>query len=158
MARMEEEIHKLKYSGGVDADGHMMEAADLWEKYAEAKYKPIAVRLRRDDDEGDYLEIEGTASKIARRGVFTQSVMGRVSREKGEPFSTRPYGEDFPLGSMDARERIQRLDAEGLAAAIIYPTIGLAWETECEDNELPRLCAALTTAGSWTGARTATGA
>ena len=92
-----------------------MEATDLWEKYAEAKYKAIAIRLRRDAAEGDYLEVQGRPSKIARRGVFSNSVMGRVSREKGELFSMRPYGEDFPLGSMDARERVQRLDLEGLA-------------------------------------------
>ncbi|HKD67579.1 MAG TPA: amidohydrolase family protein [Candidatus Binataceae bacterium] len=134
MARIEENFHKLKYPGAVDADGHIMEAADLWQQYTEAKYKPIAVGLRRDH-EGDYLEIEGRPSKIARRGVFTQSVMGRVSREKGELYSDRPYGEDFPLGSMDAGERVQRLDLEGLEAAFIYPTIGLNWETECDDAD-----------------------
>lgn len=88
MARIDQDIHKLKYPGAVDADGHMMEAPDLWEKYAEAKYKAIAVRLRRDAAEGDYLEVQGRPSKIARRGVFTQSVMGRVSREK-ENYSAR---------------------------------------------------------------------
>jgi predicted TIM-barrel fold metal-dependent hydrolase len=134
MARTEEKFYKLKYPGAVDADGHIMEAADLWDKYAEARYKPIAIRMKRNA-EGDYLEIQGRPSKIARRGVFSNSVMGRVSREKGELFSMRPYGEDFPLGSMDARERVQRLDLEGLSAAIVYPTIGLNWETECDDAD-----------------------
>jgi predicted TIM-barrel fold metal-dependent hydrolase len=134
MARMEEKFHKLKYPGAVDADGHIMEATDLWDKYAEAKYKPIAVRMKRNAD-GDYLEIQGRPSKIAHHGVFSNSVMGRVSREKGELHSMRPYGEDFPLGSMDARERVQRLDLEGLSGAIVYPTIGLNWETECDDAD-----------------------
>src|SRR5262249_37043180 len=92
----------------------------------------IAVRLSRDH-EGDYMEVQGRPSKILRRGVLSESVMGRVTREKGELHSLRPYGEDFPLGSMDARERVQRLDLEGLQAAFIYPTIGLNWETECDD-------------------------
>ncbi|HXZ88713.1 MAG TPA: amidohydrolase family protein [Candidatus Binataceae bacterium] len=133
MARIEENIHKPKYPGAVDADGHIYEAGDLWEQYAEAKYRTIAVRMKRDDREGDYLEIQGRPSKIARHGVFSQSVMGRVSREHGDLHSTRPYGEDFPLGSMDARERVERLDREGLHSAFIYPTIGLNWETECDD-------------------------
>jgi uncharacterized protein len=133
MARTEENIHKLKYPGAVDADGHIYEAGDLWEKYAEPKYRPIAVRMKRDDREGDYLEIQGRPSKIARRGVFSESLMGRVSRDKGDLNSLRPYGEDFPLGSMDARERVERLDLEGLQSAFIYPTIGLNWETECDD-------------------------
>jgi predicted TIM-barrel fold metal-dependent hydrolase len=37
---------------------------------------------------------------------------------------------------MDARERIERLDREGLAAAILYPTIGLLWEAEVQDPDL----------------------
>ncbi len=32
MARIEEQFHKIKYPGAVDADGHIMEATDLWEK------------------------------------------------------------------------------------------------------------------------------
>ena len=46
------------------------------------------------------------------------------------------YGSDVPFGAMDPKERMQRLDAEGLAAAIMYPTIGLLWETECDDADL----------------------
>jgi uncharacterized protein len=133
MARIEENFHKLKYPGAVDADGHIYEAGDLWEKYCEAKYRATAVRMKRDEREGDYLEIQARPSKIARRGLFSESVMGRVSREHGDLHSLRPYGEDFPLGSMDARERVERLDREGLDRAFIYPTIGLNWETECDD-------------------------
>jgi hypothetical protein len=45
MSRDEESFHKLNYPGAV---GHIMEAADLWDKYAEARYGPIAVRMKRD--------------------------------------------------------------------------------------------------------------
>src|SRR5579875_1234521 len=116
MARIQENFHRLKYPGAVDADGHIMEAADLWEKYAEAKYRPIAVRMKRDH-EGDYLEIQGRPSKIARRGVFSESVMGRVSREKGELFSLRPSGEHRPLCYVDGRGRGQHLDLGELSSA-----------------------------------------
>ena len=46
-----------------------------------------------------------------------------------------PYGEcpDPALGAMDAKGRAQRLDKEGLKAAVIYPTLALQWETECDD-------------------------
>jgi uncharacterized protein len=36
---------------------------------------------------------------------------------------------------MDAKERVHRLDRENLRAAIIYPSIDLSWETECDDAE-----------------------
>src|SRR5260370_42695550 len=47
----------------------------------------------------------------------------------------RQWGEVAAWGAVDAKERIKRLEAENLAAAIIYPTIGLGWECECEDAE-----------------------
>ena len=41
-----------------------------------------------------------------------------------------------PFGSMDAKERLQLLDQDGIDKAILYPTIGLLWEAEVEDPEL----------------------
>jgi hypothetical protein len=88
-----------------------------------------------DDDGYQYLEIGGKPSRVSRRGQPFSSIaaMGEVTREEGTPNPRRKYGEDVPLGAMDARERVQRLDLEGLDAAIIYPSLGLSWETECED-------------------------
>ncbi len=39
MAQTEENIHKLKYPGAVDADGHILESAKCWEEYCEAKWR-----------------------------------------------------------------------------------------------------------------------
>ena len=137
MAHTEEKIHKLKYRGAVDADGHILEAADCWENYCEAKYKPTAIRVKTDEDGYQYFEIEGKPSRVSRRGQPFSSIgaMGAVTREKGSIDPRRKYGEDVPLGAMDAKERLQRLDLEGLDAAIIYPSLGLSWETECENAE-----------------------
>ena len=49
MAAKYDRIRKLRFEGAVDADGHILEAADLWENYLEAKYKPMALRIKRDD-------------------------------------------------------------------------------------------------------------
>ena len=49
MAENPEQLRKLKYPGAVDADGHVLEDAALWDRYLEAKYKPGAVRIRQDD-------------------------------------------------------------------------------------------------------------
>lgn len=134
MARMEEQIQRLKYPGGVDADGHILEDPNLWEKYCEAKYKPIALRIKDDGDGLQYFEIGGQPSKVNRKGSFGGlGAMGEVTREKGSFDPRRKYGEDAPFGAMDAKERVQRLDKENLRAAIIYPSIDLSWETECDD-------------------------
>ncbi len=137
MARIEETFHKLKYPGAVDADGHILEAADCWENYCEAKYKPTAIRVKTDEDGYQYFEIGGKPSRVSRRGQPFSSIgaMGEVTREKGHVDPRRKYGEDVALGAVDAKERLQRLDHEGLDAAIIYPSLGLSWETECEDAE-----------------------
>ena len=63
---MEEKIDKLKFPGAVDADGHILEDADLWEKYCEAKYRSTAVRLKVDDQGYDYLEICGKPYSVSR--------------------------------------------------------------------------------------------
>jgi uncharacterized protein len=134
MARMEEQIQRLKYPGGVDADGHILEDANLWEKYCETKYKTIALRIKDDGDGLQYFEIAGQPSKVNRKGAFGGlGAMGEVTREKGFFDPRRRYGENAPFGAMDAKERVERLDRENLRAAIIYPSIDLSWETECDD-------------------------
>src|SRR3954469_19609927 len=40
------------------------------------------------------------------------------------------------FGTMDMKERVQLLDREGMAKALLYPTIGLLWEAELFDPEL----------------------
>jgi hypothetical protein len=53
------EIHRLAHSGGVDADGHILEPSDLWERYLEPRYRDRAMRLRLDSNGLEYLEIDG---------------------------------------------------------------------------------------------------
>ena len=136
MARMEEQIRSLKYPDGVDADGHILEDTKLWENYCEAKYRATALRIKDDGDGLQYFEIAGKPSKVNRKGSFGGlAAMGEVTREKGSFDPRRKYGENAPFGAMDAKERVQRLDKENLRAAIIYPSIDLSWETECDDAD-----------------------
>ena len=136
MARVEEHIHKLKYPGAVDADGHILESAKCWEEYCEPKYRTNAVRMKQDKDGLEYLEINGVPSRVNRGGNFgSVAQMGQVTREKGDFDPRIRYGEQLPLGAANAKDRIKRLDLEGLDAAIIYPSLDLTWETECEDAD-----------------------
>ena len=43
-------VHRLKHRGAVDADGHVLEDAALWDHYIEARYRDRALRLKRDDN------------------------------------------------------------------------------------------------------------
>ena len=135
MATNHDDIQQLKFTGAVDADGHILEDAGLWDRYIEPKYKSRAIRVRLDDKGLEYLEIAGRPSKIFSGGrLGGLSAMGTTRNDEWENRPT--YGGMAPFGAMDAKERLTRIEAEGLAAAFLYPTLSLVYETETEDIEL----------------------
>jgi uncharacterized protein len=129
--------HKLAYRGAVDADGHILEPVDLWERYLEPQYRDRALRFVRDENDLEALEIGGVASKLSRKGFpSTLGAMGCTDLAALQFDPERTYEKMAPFGSTDAKERLQLLDAEGIDQAIIYTTVGLLWEAELEDAEL----------------------
>ena len=46
----------------VDSDGHILEPADLWERYLEPKYRDRAIRIKVDGRGLEYIEVNGTPS------------------------------------------------------------------------------------------------
>ncbi len=42
------DLPRMPLSGVVDADGHILEPPDLWERYLEPQYRERAVRIRVD--------------------------------------------------------------------------------------------------------------
>jgi len=130
-------VHHLKHQGAVDADGHVLEDAGLWDRYIEAKYRDRALRMKRDADGLEYLEIGGMPSKRTRKGY--PATLGRMGQKDLEAFTPHPdktYAANMPYGACNAEERLKLLDAEGLDAAVLYPTLGILWEAELSDVEL----------------------
>jgi predicted TIM-barrel fold metal-dependent hydrolase len=127
---------RLRYVGAIDADGHILEAADLWERHLEPRYRERALRLRRDAYGLEYLEIDGRPSKVVRGGML--GMLGGMGKQIGEvlPSPEHTYAGGASFGAMDAGERLQRLTQEGLDAAFLYPTLGVLWEAECTDAEI----------------------
>src|SRR6266480_3860142 len=140
----------------IDCDGHILEPPGLWETYLEPAYRDRALRIRVGDDGFEHLLIDGRPSTIARPGqLSTLGGMGkrvdeaRELRERAlrgdvplaEVRGIRPTPEQTYLGgaafgTMDMKERVQLLDREGMAKAVLYPTLGLLWEAELFDPEL----------------------
>ncbi|HIG44436.1 MAG: amidohydrolase family protein [bacterium] len=132
-------LHRLPYDGAVDADGHLMEPPDLWERYIDPEYRDRAIRVRQDDEGFEYLELDGKPSKLIGKGMLAAT--GFMDRVGGivyerETKTGMKYVDDAPLGGMDPEERIIRLDKENLDAVILYPTLGVLWIAECEDETL----------------------
>jgi predicted TIM-barrel fold metal-dependent hydrolase len=133
------ELPRLEFPGGVDADGHVLEPHDLWERYLEPRYRDRALRIRRNEEGVDYLEIAGRPSKLLHGamlgGLGAMDRVGGIVYER-EQATGIPYVDNAPLGAMDPKERLQRLDLENLERAILYPTLSILWLAECEDEEL----------------------
>jgi predicted TIM-barrel fold metal-dependent hydrolase len=127
----------LPYGGAVDADGHILEPPDLWERYLEPQYRDRALRVVLDDRGLEALEIGGQPSLMTRRGSMSVlGAMGDPALAEVQRDPARTYLSEAPFGSMDPKERLELLDAEGIDAVVLYTTVGLLWEAELEDPEL----------------------
>jgi predicted TIM-barrel fold metal-dependent hydrolase len=140
----------------IDCDGHILEPPDLWERYLEPKYRDRALRIRVGADGFEHLLIDGRPSTIARPGQLAslggmgkgvdearalrdRAMDGEVphDRVRGvQPGPNETYLGGAAFGTMDTKERVQLLDREGMAKAVLYPTLGLLWEAELFDAEL----------------------
>ena len=128
------EIKRFGFDGTIDADGHVLEPPDLWERTLPEAMKARALRIGIDDDGYEYLEIDGRPSRRSKRGSL--GLLGAMGEEDQRPRPDRRYADAMPFGACDAAERISLLDQENLEASLLYPTLGLLWEWECQDPEL----------------------
>jgi predicted TIM-barrel fold metal-dependent hydrolase len=124
----------------VDADGHVLEPADLWTSYIEPKYRDICPAILTTDDGSEVIRIDYHLTNDYRKSgsVSTKSAArpfgfgnagafgaGRLmSTEELERIDELPY-EGGRRGGFDPHARIGDMDAEGIDAAFLYPTIGL---------------------------------
>ncbi|MGH7960520.1 MAG: hypothetical protein ACRERD_01685, partial [Candidatus Binatia bacterium] len=121
---------RFPYPGAIDADGHILEPPDLWEKYIDPPYRDLAIRIRPNADGLEVWEIAGRPSKFFKPGQLVQ--FGAMGKDEAEltPRPDRTYLNSTPFGAMDPKERVALLDQEGLEKAVLYPSLGLAWESE----------------------------
>jgi predicted TIM-barrel fold metal-dependent hydrolase len=128
------ESKRFPYDGTIDADGHVLEPAWLWERYLEPGFRARAIRIRTDDAGLEYLELDGRPSERTVKGVL--GLMGAMGDAEARPSPERRYMENIPYGAGDPAERVTLLDRENLAATLLYPTIQLLWECEVTDAAL----------------------
>jgi predicted TIM-barrel fold metal-dependent hydrolase len=128
------EIKRFGFEGAVDADGHVLEPAWLWEEYLEDRYKDKAMGIGVDDEGFEYLQLDGKPSQRTVKGAL--GMMGAMGEESITPSPDRRYMETMPFGSSDPGERVALLDQENLRRSVLYPTIGLLWEAEVDDPEI----------------------
>jgi predicted TIM-barrel fold metal-dependent hydrolase len=110
----------------IDADGHILEPPDLWEKYIDPKYRDICPRLFVLENGGEMMRIEGNEGLDIGRGKkpVTFGVTGAFGARDGSVPTRIPYLSG-KKGGFDPHARIPDMDAEGIDAAFLYPSLAL---------------------------------
>jgi len=110
----------------IDADGHICEPPDLWEQYIDPKFRETCPKLVTAADGGEILRIEGDYAINLSRGKKPTSfgAVGAIGARDGKVSPRIPYSEGRK-GGFDPHARIPDMDAEGIDAAFLYPSLGL---------------------------------
>ena len=116
------EIKAFPYDGAVDADGHVLEPAWLWEHYLEDRYQERALRIGVDEDGLERLELDGRPSERTTKGFL--GLLGAMGEQDPRPGPDRRYMDNIPYGAGDANERLALLEKEHLDAALLIRRLG----------------------------------
>jgi len=118
----------------VDADGHVLEPGDVWERYIDPEFRDRAIRVRRSADGRDFLEINGRPAVLTTPEMLGGfGGMGKTIEELAVSCLSGRYAENAPAAATDAQARLALLDRDGVSHAVLYPSLGLQWEAEVED-------------------------
>ncbi len=122
----------------VDADAHVAEPADLWEKNLPAKYRDRALRIGTDAQGLEAWVCDGKPIKWASGGILgNQVAAGLESNDVLIPGKvTYAEAREMVPGSRDPHERIKLMDTEGFDVSVLYPSVSLLWERDTDDPQL----------------------
>ena len=110
----------------VDCDSHVMEPPDLWERYIEPKYRDRAIKIVRDP--GDGFEVLMVDNQPLLKGVLAGLGGANIERQKLFIPGAVSYMEACPPASYLPEERLKMLDAWGVDAGVLFPTVGILWD------------------------------
>jgi predicted TIM-barrel fold metal-dependent hydrolase len=118
----------------LDADGHVLEPPDLWPRYVAPAWRERAIRVEPGPDGRDLLLIDGRPARLTTAEMLGGfGGMGRTIEELAAATLSGRYAENAPLPATDPAARLALLDRDGIAHALLYPSLGLQWEAECPD-------------------------
>jgi len=120
----------------IDADGHVLEPVDMFEKYMDPAYRDRAPRMIVDTDGKERLLIEG---KILGSPKGLGALGGVGARQGTIDDVTMKYVEGRK-GGFDPHARIVDMDLDGIDAAFLYPSIGLFSGAVTEPSLAAAMC------------------
>jgi predicted TIM-barrel fold metal-dependent hydrolase len=106
----------------VDADGHILEPLDLWDHYIDPNFRDRAPRIVRTNDGKERLVIE--ENMVGDSRISIGRIGGVGARQGIVAADTLAYKDGKP-GGFDPHKRIPDMDADGIDAVFLYPSLGL---------------------------------
>ena len=103
----------------ISADSHITEAPNTYRDYIDHRFKDRAPVIQNMGDAGDFFQIDGMDRPIALGLVAAAGKRPEEIRVDGSRF------EDLHRGGWDPSARMAEQDTDGVAAEIIYPTVGM---------------------------------
>jgi predicted TIM-barrel fold metal-dependent hydrolase len=118
----------------ISSDSHVYEPQDLWTTRMDAKVRDRAPHIVRQED-GDWWFCDGR--KVAGTGAGSQT--GRRFEHPDELSRTDRF-EHVRRGGYIPEERLKDMEQDGVAAEVVYPTIGFLLYNMVEDRQLLSAC------------------
>lgn len=114
----------------IDADSHVLEPADLWERYLEPRYRDRAIRIV----ETDGVEQLIMGGEVVMAGNLVG--LGGVHLDRTSMFTGGlRYQDGCPPASYDPAARVALYEEWGVDAGLVFPTIGIL-PFPAQDQEL----------------------
>src|SRR6185369_7779107 len=96
-------LPRLSYDGAVDADGHVLEPPDLWDRELESRFRDRPMGIRRDGEGREYLEVAGRPSKMVRnnlpQALGAMDLIGGIPAPAGRARTGLGYLDNAGLGA-----------------------------------------------------------
>src|SRR5579885_1895055 len=127
----------------VDADSHVFEPAEVWDRYVESEYRALArtAFYFRTDEEGLSTAIlNGRAARLPGSSRLNRWAIWRPGMTADEIGALDPsiYHPINPAAS-DAAAKLRDMDAMGIEKAIIFPTLFAEYFPVVDNPELARV-------------------
>ena len=118
----------------IDADAHVNEPPNLWQEGVPAKWKERAPKVERTE-RGDIWLFDGGKERWP---------VGLTATAGQSPFQIGPMGQTYEKmrpGSFETAARLEDLDADGIWAQVLYPSVTLKGaRIYSEERELQLAC------------------
>jgi len=103
----------------ISADSHITEPPTLYIDYIDPKYRDSAPRVVDDPDKGQIYVIDGM------RDTIPMSLAAAAGKDPSTLSTRGAKFEDLHRGGWDPKARAADQDRDGVAAEIIYPSVGM---------------------------------